>query len=296
MAALPVAHADAAETTASLRAKRQVLVTRIASLTDEAERAQLRAASAVERRQLTRIALDEARRRFATQVVGAYLDGVQDAEGDQLRRRVWGDTLADAERQSLAELRAAKKTAEKDEAAADAARSDAKRALRELDAARAKLERTIADRVTYEKAKAKSAPRPASTPSGTTTRHRRATGSQGELMARYRFGPGGVPEGLVRSGEIISGRASWYGPGFDGRATASGAIFDQEGWTVANRTLPLGTILLITHGDRSVVALVNDRGPFVGGRILDLSHGVANALGTVHAGVASVTAEILVPA
>jgi rare lipoprotein A len=115
-------------------------------------------------------------------------------------------------------------------------------------------------------------------------------------MARYRFGPGGVPEGLVRSGEIISGRASWYGPGFDGRATASGAIFDQEGWTVANRTLPLGTILLITHGDRSVVALVNDRGPFVGGRILDLSHGVANALGTVHAGVASVTAEILVPA
>jgi rare lipoprotein A (peptidoglycan hydrolase) len=272
-------------------------VARIAALTDEAERAQVRASSAVQRRQLTRVVLDETRRRFATQVVGAYLDGVQDTEDDQLRRRVWGDTLADAERDALAELRAAKKAAEKDEAAADAARTDAKRALRELEAARAKLERTIADRVTYEKAKAKSAPRPAASSTGAgTARHRRATGTQGELMSRYRFGPGGVPAGLVRSGQVLSGRASWYGPGFDGRATASGAIFDQEGWTVANRTLPLGTILLITHGDRSVVALVNDRGPFVGGRILDLSHGVAAALGTVHAGVASVTAEILVPA
>jgi rare lipoprotein A len=115
-------------------------------------------------------------------------------------------------------------------------------------------------------------------------------------MRRYRFGPGGIPTGLVASGQVLQGKASWYGPGFDGRPTASGAIFDQEGWTVAHKTLPLGTILLVSYNGRSVVVLVNDRGPYAGGRILDLSHGVATALGTVHAGVAYVRAEILVPA
>jgi rare lipoprotein A len=124
----------------------------------------------------------------------------------------------------------------------------------------------------------------------------RALGSQAAVMSRYRFGPGDVPDGLVRSGQSFAGRASWYGPGFDGHTTASGAIFDQEGWTVAHKTLPLGTILLVSYGGRSVVVLVNDRGPYVAGRVLDLSHGVASALGTVSSGVASVTAEVLVPA
>src|SRR5690606_37750498 len=83
---------------------------------------------------------------------------------------------------------------------------------------------------------------------------------------------------------------------FDGRPTASGAIFDQQGWTVAHRTLPLGTILLVTRGEASVLVLVNDRGPFVGGRVLDLSKGGAEALGTIRAGVAHVTARVLVEA
>jgi rare lipoprotein A len=99
----------------------------------------------------------------------------------------------------------------------------------------------------------------------------------------------------VRSGQSFAGRASWYGPGFDGHTTASGAVFDQEGWTVAHKTLPLGTILLVSYNGRSVVVLVNDRGPYVAGRVLDLSHGVASALGTLSSGVASVTAEVLVP-
>ena len=295
---LPARPLDAAETTSSLKARRQVLVTRIAVLTDEAARAELRAAHADRKRVMSQAALVVARKRFASHVVDAYLDGVQDTEDLQLRRRAWAGALADTDRAALIDFRAAKVAAEKEEEAAEAASADARKTRAELEAMRATLERTIKDRVTYERAKAKSAARAraASVTGAGTPRHRRATGTQAELMRRYRFGPAsGVPAGLVATGSVLQGRASWYGPGFDGRATASGAIYDQEGWTVAHRTLPLGTILLITHGGRSVVVLVNDRGPFVGGRILDLSHGVAAYLGTVHAGVAPVRAEILAP-
>lgn len=297
MVVLPVLPVAAADTTASLQARRQALVNRIAVLTDEATRAQMRAVHADRKRRMSHVALTAARKRFAAHVVGAYLDGVQDSEDDQLRRRAWAGALADTDQDSLTDFRAAKAAAAKERLAAEAAVADARAAAAELDALRATLERTIKDRVTYERAKAKSAARARSFATGAgTPRHRRATGSQAELMARYQFGPAtGIPAGLVATGSVLQGRASWYGPGFDGRATASGAIFDQEGWTVAHRTLPLGTILLITHGGRSVVVLVNDRGPFVGGRILDLSHGVANYLGTVHAGVATVRAEILSP-
>ncbi|HEX4905969.1 MAG TPA: septal ring lytic transglycosylase RlpA family protein [Acidimicrobiales bacterium] len=295
---LPLRPVDAAETTASLQAQRQVLVTRIARLTDEATRAHLRAAHADRKRAMSQAALLAARKRFAAHVVDAYLDGVQDTEDLQLRRRAWAGALAVTDEAALLDFRAAKERAENEEAAAAAANADARRTVAELETMRAALERTISDRITYERAKAKSAAKARASLVGGigTSRHRRATGSQAELFRRYRFGPAaGVPAGLVATGSVLQGRASWYGPGFDGRATASGAIFDQEGWTVAHRTLPLGTILLISHGGRSVVVLVNDRGPFVGGRILDLSHGVAAYLGTVHAGVATVRAEILAP-
>ena len=296
---LPAHPVDAAETTASLQARRQVLVTRIAALTDEATRAQLRAAHADRKRAMSQAALVVARKRFAAHVVDAYLDGVQDTEDLQLRRRAWAGALAGTDQAALADFRAAKAAAEKEEEAAAVAVTDARRTVAELETLRTTLERTISDRVTYERAKAKSAARARATSLAGglgTSRHRRATGSQAELFRRYRFGPAsGVPAGLVATGSVLQGRASWYGPGFDGRATASGAIFDQEGWTVAHRTLPLGTILLVTHGSRSAVVLVNDRGPYVGGRILDLSHGVASYLGTVQSGVASVRAEILSP-
>lgn len=297
MAVLPVQPVEAADTTASLQARRQVLVNRIAVLTDEATRAQMRAVHADRKRDMSQAALAAARTRFAAHVVGAYLDGVQDSEDDQLRRRAWAGALADTDQDAVADFRAAATAAEKERAAAEAAVIDARAAAVQLEALRVTLERTIEDRITYERAKAKAAARARSFATGAGMRHRRATGSQAELMARYRFGPAsGIPAGLVATGSVLQGRASWYGPGFDGRATASGAIFDQEGWTVAHRTLPLGTILLISHGGRAVVVLVNDRGPFVGGRILDLSHGVADHLGTVHAGVAPVRAEILAPA
>ena len=297
---LLAAPADAApiETNASLRATRHVLVARIAALTDDAERAQVRAADADRRRAMSQAAVRVVRKRFARHAVDAYLDGVQDNESKQLRRKAWAGALVTTDRRVLGELRTTRVAAEKQEAIAEAAVADARQAMARVEAARLALERTIRDRASYERALARSvrvragamATKPIRSP-----RHALAMGSQLEIMRRYRFGPGDVPAGLARSGDVLEGKASWYGPGFDGRPTASGAIFDQEGWTVAHRTLPLGTILLVSRNGRSVVVLVNDRGPYVGGRILDLSHGVANALGTVEAGVAMVRAEILVP-
>ena len=299
---LAAAPADAAPTTASIRIQREALVARIAALTDEAARAQVRASDAQRRAALSATALVDARARFARYAVDAYLDSVQAAELDQLRRRAWADTLAETDLEIVGDLRAARDLAEKQAGAARAALAEAREARADLDLLRLQLERTLEDRVRYEAALARNAAKARATAlraagAARVPRHQRATMSQHELMQTYRFGPTAtVPEGLVATGDAFEGRASWYGPGFDGRPTASGAIFDQEGWTVAHRTLPLGTILLVSRNGRSVVVLVNDRGPFVNGRVLDLSHGVAEALGTVQAGVASVRAEILVPA
>src|SRR5882762_11079204 len=84
--------------------------------------------------------------------------------------------------------------------------------------------------------------------------------------------------------------ASWYGPGFDGRLTASGVHFHQDEMTVASRTIRFGTHLLITNpvNGNYVVARVTDRGPFVEGRDIDLSHGVAFKLGLIERGVGAV--------
>lgn len=96
-------------------------------------------------------------------------------------------------------------------------------------------------------------------------------------------------------GQRQVGRASWYGPKFHGRKTASGEVYDMDGISAAHRELPFGTRLRVTHLDngRSVEVVVNDRGPFVDDRILDLSRGAARQLGMVAAGVADVEIEIL---
>src|SRR3984957_4962568 len=94
------------------------------------------------------------------------------------------------------------------------------------------------------------------------------------------------------TGRTFSGMASFYG-NESGSKTASGQRFNQNAMTCAHRSLPFGTRLRVTHGDRSVVVTVNDRGPFVRGRVLDLSTAAAHAIGITNAGVARVTAEIL---
>jgi len=88
-----------------------------------------------------------------------------------------------------------------------------------------------------------------------------------------------------------SGSASWYGPGFQGRRTASGERFDQNAVTCAHRTARFGTRLRVmdTRTGRAVVCRVNDRGPFVPGRVVDLSRGAAARLGILSRGTARVT-------
>jgi rare lipoprotein A len=98
--------------------------------------------------------------------------------------------------------------------------------------------------------------------------------------------------GTQSSGRGFSGMASFYG-NESGSKTASGQRFNQNALTAAHKTLPFGTKLRVTHGGRSVVVTINDRGPFVRGRVLDLSTGAARAIGLTSRGVGRVTAEVV---
>ena len=93
----------------------------------------------------------------------------------------------------------------------------------------------------------------------------------------------------------VKGWASWYGPGFDGNHTASGEVFNQEALTAAHPSLPMGTRLRVTNLDtgRAVVVRVNDRGPYAGDRILDLSAGAARVIGLMDSGVAPIQLDVL---
>lgn len=95
-----------------------------------------------------------------------------------------------------------------------------------------------------------------------------------------------LPVVVERASESLV--ASWYGPGFAGRPTASGERFDPSQLTAAHRTLPLGTLLRVEFNGRWIIVRVNDRGPYVKGRDLDLSRAAAEALGILSAGVARV--------
>lgn len=107
--------------------------------------------------------------------------------------------------------------------------------------------------------------------------------------------PRGTPEPATPRGGVQEGMASWYGKEFDGRPTASGERFDMNALTAAHRTLPLGTTVRVTNleNGEEVTLRVNDRGPFVKGRILDCSYGAAKELGFAGAGLAKVRVEVL---
>jgi rare lipoprotein A len=90
-----------------------------------------------------------------------------------------------------------------------------------------------------------------------------------------------------------SGMASWYGPKFKGRKTASGEIFDPTELTAAHRTLPFGTRVRVTRGGKSVVVRINDRGPFVKNRVIDLSRAAAKKIGLIGPGHGKVTLAVL---
>ena len=93
----------------------------------------------------------------------------------------------------------------------------------------------------------------------------------------------------------FGGRASWYGPGFHGRLTANGERYNQYAFTAAHRYLRFGTRVRVTNlnNGRSVVVRINDRGPFVRDRVIDLSAAAASSLNMIHSGVAPVRVTVL---
>jgi rare lipoprotein A len=111
-------------------------------------------------------------------------------------------------------------------------------------------------------------------------------------QAKEEAAPAGKPE------TTQVGMASWYGPGFHGHETASGETFDQHALTAAHRTLPLGTEAKVTNLEtgQSVHVTINDRGPYVQGRQLDLSQAAAKQIGLTKQGVAKVKIEAKRPA
>ena len=105
----------------------------------------------------------------------------------------------------------------------------------------------------------------------------------------------GYPAGYHLTGATITGTASWYGPGFVGRSTSSGVPYDPELLTCAMLAVPLGTVVHVTNlaNNASVNVLVSDHGPYVGNRVIDLSHAAAVAIG--NSGLATVRIEVLAP-
>jgi len=91
------------------------------------------------------------------------------------------------------------------------------------------------------------------------------------------------------------GEASWYGPRFHGQLTSNGEVYNQHGFTAAHPTLPEGSRVKVTNLDngKSVMVRVTDRGPFVDGRIIDVSHRAAKALGMIEEGTAKVQVKVL---
>ncbi len=100
---------------------------------------------------------------------------------------------------------------------------------------------------------------------------------------------------VVRSGEKFYGKASWYGPNFHGKTTSNGETYNMHNMTAAHKTLPMNTIVKVTNrsNGRTAIVRVNDRGPFVGTRVIDLSNAAAKKIDMVGTGTASVKLEIL---
>ncbi len=99
----------------------------------------------------------------------------------------------------------------------------------------------------------------------------------------------------IKPGYIQTGKASWYGPGFHGKKTSSREIYNMHDMTAAHRTLPFGTYVIVTNlnNEKIITVKINDRGPFVKGRIIDLSYAAASALDMVGPGVIPVRIEVI---
>ncbi|MDP8976804.1 MAG: septal ring lytic transglycosylase RlpA family protein [Actinomycetota bacterium] len=310
------------------RASRAELLVRSAELSDRLQATESEVVAAQMSQTRARTSLTRMRERMRTRAVRAYVKAPDTLTLTVRAPRAYLEVAATKERQLVAGYRSASAEATAEQERAEAARNDLRRTSAELAEVQARLDATIAaddQRRDEEQRRADEARMaamaaasaragrmsfpdgPAGTPSpggyapsardpgALLPRHKQATERQLALMRRISFGPlapgAPLPSGLRFTGQRVVGSASWYGPGFNGRPTASGAIYDQEGWTVASKELPLGTLLLVSRGDRRVLLLVNDRGPYVGDRVLDLSAAAARAVGL--GGVGPVTADVV---
>jgi rare lipoprotein A len=112
------------------------------------------------------------------------------------------------------------------------------------------------------------------------------------------YGITGSPMNCAEARDYTAtGTASWYGKTHQGHRTASGAPFDMNGMTAAHRTLPFGTKIRVTNtkNGRSVVLTINDRGPFIKGRLLDVSYRAAQELQFVRAGLTTARIDVIEP-
>lgn len=128
------------------------------------------------------------------------------------------------------------------------------------------------------------------------TVHRRVALLSSVLLAGGCAGnPGPPPMRSVDAGWRQEGDASWYGPGFDGKRTASGEVYDMEALTAAHRELPFGSRVRVLNLDngRETQVRINDRGPFARGRVIDLSRAAAREIGMLASGTARVRVEVL---
>ena len=325
----PSAGAAPSTEASEARTSRATLLLRSADLTDRLATAQSAVVGAQTGQRRADGALARARDRMVSRAVRAYVRGPDAGALVSRCPRPYLEVAANKERQLLRRYRSASAAAGVEQERAEAGRAELRQASSELARVQAELGTVIAadDRRRAEEQQVRDDQQrqadearmaavtsgvgfsagPAGTPSpggyapspldphALLPRHRAATQRQLALMGRIPFGPlapgGSLPAGLRPTGQRVVGNASWYGPGFNGRPTASGAIYDQEGWTVASKELPLGTILVVARGDRRVLLLVNDRGPYVAGRVLDLSAAGARALGL--GGVGPVVAEVV---
>ena len=107
--------------------------------------------------------------------------------------------------------------------------------------------------------------------------------------------PSAPPPQTVKKGYTERGLASWYGPGFDGRRTANGEVYDMHAMTAAHNTLPFGTVVEVRNRDngKSTRVRINDRGPFVKGRIIDLSKKGAKKIDMIGTGTARVEIRVV---
>lgn len=115
---------------------------------------------------------------------------------------------------------------------------------------------------------------------------------------RVNSAPSFAKLGLRKTGQVYNGKMSWYSVKTNGgTATASGEKFSNSGQTAAHKTLPLGTMVEVTNlnNNRSAIVRINDRGPYIAGRIIDVSIGVAGQLDFVNSGVVPCRVEVLAP-